>query len=167
MIIGNDYARDPATGLLVHIDDAPRGILGRLVCPECAELVVANQGEKNRWHYRHSLATFCTGPSNPGTHGGGSGEWRSNAPPSNSRPTTAHPVRIRGAADVRRFANRRGSRRVPGGGDIGLFIEIMESSRADFIAQYPHPHGRENATCVPCFDAWPDKAKSHACPNKE
>ena len=29
--------------------------------------------------------------------------------------------------------------------------------------RYPHPHGRENARCLPCFDAWPQNARSHQC----
>ena len=29
--------------------------------------------------------------------------------------------------------------------------------------EQPHPHGRENARCVPCYDVWPQKARSHQC----
>ena len=52
---------------------------------------------------------------------------------------------------------------VPGGGDIKAFIGIMETSSPDFLKRYPHPHGRENAKCLPCYDAWPQKARPHQC----
>ena len=34
---------------------------------------------------------------------------------------------------------------------------------SESLGRYSHPHGQENAKCVPCYDAWPQKARPHQC----
>ena len=34
---------------------------------------------------------------------------------------------------------------------------------SESLGRYSHPHSRENAKCVPCYDAWPQKARPHQC----
>ena len=43
---------------------------------------------------------------------------------------------------------------------------VLRSNPSEVMSGWPeqlHPHGRENARCIPCYDAWPHKAPSHRC----
>ncbi|WP_090197579.1 competence protein CoiA family protein [Yoonia tamlensis] len=44
---------------LVHVNDVPKGLECRCVCPECEAPLIARQGERRTWHFAHKPDEDC------------------------------------------------------------------------------------------------------------
>ncbi len=60
--------KDKSTGKIVAIEEVTRGRACGCICPECEKDLVAAQGEKNDWHFRHNHETTCKGGQETALH---------------------------------------------------------------------------------------------------
>ncbi len=62
------FGKDKISGETVFIQDTTNGLSCECVCFECEMPFIAVQGEKNEWHFRHSVETNCIGGQETALH---------------------------------------------------------------------------------------------------
>lgn len=61
-------AQDIFTSKIIHIDNASNGISCNCKCLECSETLIAVQGKKNEYHFRHDKNNDCKGSQETALH---------------------------------------------------------------------------------------------------
>jgi hypothetical protein len=62
------YAIDRLTNEVVYVDTAKNGLKCLCFCSECEQNVLAIQGGKNDWHFRHEMDSDCRGGQESAIH---------------------------------------------------------------------------------------------------
>ncbi len=60
--------KEKNTNKIISISEALNGLSCNCVCPKCGEVVMAVQGKKNEWHFRHYDESVCKGGQETALH---------------------------------------------------------------------------------------------------